>query len=123
MVSTLLLSGCGSSTTTVQDATQAYQALGNSLFSSHVFELLDSNPYVHTGIVRESFGLYSASDTDTVSSHIQLAAIIDTFNNNIQSSLEFSGAIEDKKNSDMLGGSGLVYYIKSGDKQYVNWKS
>lgn len=123
MVGTLLLSGCGRSTTTVQDATQAYQALGNSLFSSHVFKLLDSDPYVQTGIVRESFGLYSESDTDTVWSTIQLGALIDTFDNNVQSSIQFSGSIQDKKNDDTIGGFGLIYSIKSGNKQYINRKS
>lgn len=114
------LSWCAKNNGNVDDAIKVYTAIGDTLFSSSVMEAVRQDHFNTTGIVRESFWLYSKTSTEDLLSDIHLGVVTDTIENNSQSSLSISWTIQDKTNGDELSATWVVYYIMSGDRQYIN---
>ena len=117
--SLVFLSGCGQKHN-LEDALTVQTAIQKSFLYSDVFSLIDDNPFFSTGIIRESLGLYSNTSSDILSSDIELAFTTDSSIGNKFSSIIFSGSLEDKAHSDVFNGSWSVYYISTGEKQYIN---
>lgn len=113
------ISWCAKNTGDITDALKVYEAVWSTIFSSSVMKQFSHDHFNTTGILRESFGLYSNVNNDDIFSSINLWAIVDTADNNTQSSLSISWMIQDKSNGDELSASGGIYYIMSGNKQYV----
>lgn len=121
ILSCTIISGC-SQQYNIEEATTVYTAIQKSFLYSDVFSLIDTNPFVSTGIVRESLGLYSDASSDSISSDVELAITTDSSDTNKFSSIVFSGSLEDKIHSDIFNGSGTIYYISTGEQRYINRK-
>lgn len=116
----IALSWCAKNTGNIQDAYKIYDAIGQTTFSSSVLQSLERDHFASSGIIRESFWLYSKSNTADLVTDIHMALINDSIQNNTQSSIQISWNIVDMTNKDTLSISGSAYYISSWDKQYIN---
>jgi len=119
VLSLIVLSGCGQQYNP-EDAQTVQTAIQQSFLYSDVFSLIDNNPFVSPGVIRESLGLYSNTSSDDLSSEVEIALTTDTSNANTFSSIVFSGSLEDKVHADVFNGSGTVHYISLGSKKYIN---
>jgi hypothetical protein len=115
----IVLSGCGQQYNP-EDAQTVQTAIQQSFLYSDVFSLIDNNPFVSSGVIRESLGLYSNTSSDSLSTEVEIALTTDTSNANTFSSIVFSGSLEDKVHADVFNGSGTVHYISLGSKKYIN---
>lgn len=117
--SVLVLSGC-SQQSHIQDAQIVQTAIQQSFMYWNVFSLVDKNPFSDSGIVRESFGLYSNTVSDTIVSDIELAITTDSTGSTLFSSMVFSWYLEDISHDDIFTWSGTINSIILQDKQYIN---
>jgi hypothetical protein len=114
MLSVLVLTGCSNTSPDMAGQT-IFDAIEESFLSSNVFVY----PSIETGAVRESWGLYSNTDTDQISTDLTIGLSIDTQDKDMFSSLTLSWILEDKEYSDIFASSWVIHYIKTGDNAYM----